>query len=65
LTGLTWSPWQMRNLRLQLQIDDLLDADYEEVVGFSPPRVGVRGSATADFCATDRHAYGEDEGGHV
>jgi outer membrane cobalamin receptor len=27
--------WHMRNLRLQMKTDNLLDADYEQVVGFS------------------------------
>jgi vitamin B12 transporter len=41
--------WHMRSLRLQLKIDNLLDADYEQVLGFSQPGISVRGGVTVNF----------------
>jgi vitamin B12 transporter len=41
--------WHLRSLRLQLKIDNLLDADYEQVLGFSQPGVSVRGGVAVNF----------------
>ena len=41
--------WHMRNLRLQMEIDNLLDADYEQVLGFSQPGISMRGGVTVNF----------------
>jgi outer membrane cobalamin receptor len=41
--------WHMRSLRLQLKIDNLLDADYEQVLGFSQPGISVRGGVAVNF----------------
>jgi outer membrane cobalamin receptor len=41
--------WHMRSLRIQLKIDNLLDADYEQVLGFSQPGISVRGGVTVTF----------------
>ena len=41
--------WHMRSLRLQMKIDNLLDADYEQVLGFSQPGIRVRGGVTVNF----------------
>jgi outer membrane cobalamin receptor len=39
----------MRSLRLQLKIDNLLDADYEQVLGFSQPGINVCGGGAVNF----------------
>jgi outer membrane cobalamin receptor len=39
----------MRSLQLQLKIDNLLDADYAQVLGFSQPGMSVRGGVTVTF----------------
>ena len=41
--------WHMRSLRLQLKFDNLLDADYEQVLGFSQPGISVRGGVAVNF----------------
>jgi outer membrane cobalamin receptor len=39
----------MRSLRLQLNTDNLLDADYEQVFGSSQPGISVRGGVAVNF----------------
>jgi outer membrane cobalamin receptor len=39
----------MRNLRLQMKIDNLLNEDYEQVFGFSSPGISVRGGIAVNF----------------
>jgi outer membrane cobalamin receptor len=39
----------MRNLHSLMKIDNLLDADYEQVLGFSQPGISVRGGAVGNF----------------
>jgi vitamin B12 transporter len=41
--------WGIKNLRLQMKIDNLLNEDYEEALGFSAQGIGVRGGLTANF----------------
>jgi hypothetical protein len=57
--------WHMRSLRSQMKIANLLDGDYEQVLGFSQPGIRVRGGVTVNFCANDRHTEQEHEGGYV
>jgi len=39
----------IRSLRLQMRIDNLLDASYEEALGFSAPGISVRGGIAVHF----------------
>jgi vitamin B12 transporter len=41
--------WKMRNLHLQMKIDNLLNEDYEQVFGFSSPGISVRGGIAVNF----------------
>ena len=41
--------WHMRSLRLQLKFDNLFDANYEQVLGFSQPGISVRGGVAVNF----------------
>jgi outer membrane cobalamin receptor len=41
--------WNIRSLRLQMKLDNLLDADHEQVLGFSQARIRVRGGVTVNF----------------
>jgi outer membrane cobalamin receptor len=41
--------WHMKSLRLQMKIDNLLGADYEQVLGFSRAGIRVRGGVTVNF----------------
>jgi vitamin B12 transporter len=43
------SVWGLKSLRLQGKIENLLDEDYEEVLGFSTPGISVRGGIAVHF----------------
>jgi outer membrane cobalamin receptor len=44
-----WHMGSPRSQRSQMKIDSLLDADYEQVLGFSQPGIRVRGGVTVSF----------------
>jgi vitamin B12 transporter len=41
--------WSIRNVRLQMKIENLLNEDYEEALGFSSQGIGVRGGVAVNF----------------
>ena len=41
--------WSLRHVWLQMKIENLLNEDYEEVLGFSSPGISVRGGVAAHF----------------
>jgi vitamin B12 transporter len=41
--------WSIRRVRLQMKIDNLLNEDYEEALGFSSPGISVRGGVAVNF----------------
>jgi vitamin B12 transporter len=41
--------WSLRNVRLQMKVENLLDEDYEEALGFSSPGISVRGGVSVNF----------------
>jgi vitamin B12 transporter len=41
--------WSMRSLRVQMKIDNLLNEDYEEALGFSSAGISVRGGIAVNF----------------
>jgi vitamin B12 transporter len=41
--------WSIRNVRLQMKVDNLLNEDYEEAFGFSSPGISVRGGVAVNF----------------
>ena len=41
--------WSVRNVQLQMKIENLLNEDYEEVLGFSSPGISVRGGIAVKF----------------
>jgi hypothetical protein len=52
----------LRNLRLQITIDNLLDAAYEQVLGFSQLGIGGRGGVIVNFRAYHHYVYERKEG---
>jgi vitamin B12 transporter len=41
--------WSVGNVQLQMKIENLLNEDYEEVLGFSSPGISVRGGIAVKF----------------
>jgi vitamin B12 transporter len=41
--------WAIKNIRLQMKIDNLLNESYEEALGFSAAGISVRGGVAASF----------------
>jgi hypothetical protein len=41
--------WSIRSLRLQIKIDNLLDEQYEQAIGFSSQSISVRGGIAVNF----------------
>jgi vitamin B12 transporter len=41
--------WKIKNIRLQMKIENLLNESYEEVLGFSAAGISVRGGIAASF----------------
>jgi vitamin B12 transporter len=41
--------WSIRKVRLQMKIENLLNEDYEEALGFSSPGISVRGGVAVNF----------------
>jgi outer membrane cobalamin receptor len=41
--------WSIRSLRLQRRIDNLLDEQYEQAIGFSAQGISVRGGIAVNF----------------
>jgi vitamin B12 transporter len=41
--------WHVRDVRLQMKIDNLLNENYEEALGFSSPGISARGGVAVNF----------------
>jgi vitamin B12 transporter len=41
--------WSIRKVQLQMKIENLLNEDYEEALGFSSPGISVRGGVAVNF----------------